>query len=160
MDHSSHQMTAHYARLADTAIREQWERAMKVNINGQALGGCGADRQCRAGRGHARLGKGDLPIEFGSIEVIVGAGMMVKRTLHARVVQAPLGLQAGRCVRVAAMPMRIGAFVLTAQDGPGGCSGPPAGDRWGSARVDRFRRLPGRRRCERFAAHQILERMR
>jgi hypothetical protein len=39
MDHSSHQMTAHYARLADTTIREQWERARKVNINGQALAG-------------------------------------------------------------------------------------------------------------------------
>jgi len=37
MDHSSHQMTAHYARLADTTIREQWERARKVNISGQAL---------------------------------------------------------------------------------------------------------------------------
>jgi len=30
-------MTAHYARLADTTIRAQWERARKVNINGQAL---------------------------------------------------------------------------------------------------------------------------
>ena len=37
LDHSSHQMTAHYARLADTTIREQWERARKVNINGQTL---------------------------------------------------------------------------------------------------------------------------
>lgn len=37
MDHSSHQMTAHYAPLADTTIREQWERARKVNINGQTL---------------------------------------------------------------------------------------------------------------------------
>ncbi len=39
LDHSSHQMTAHYARLADTTIREQWERARKVNINGQVLTG-------------------------------------------------------------------------------------------------------------------------
>jgi hypothetical protein len=37
MDHSSHQMTAHYARLANTTIREQWERARKVNITGQEL---------------------------------------------------------------------------------------------------------------------------
>ena len=37
MDHSSHQMTAHYARLADTTIREQWERAQKVNVQGQTL---------------------------------------------------------------------------------------------------------------------------
>lgn len=37
LDHSSHQMTAHYARLSDTTIREQWERARKVNISGQQL---------------------------------------------------------------------------------------------------------------------------
>lgn len=37
LDHSSHQMTAHYARLADTTIREQWERAQKVNVQGQTL---------------------------------------------------------------------------------------------------------------------------
>ena len=37
LDRSSHQMTAHYARLADTTIRKQWERARKVNVNGQAL---------------------------------------------------------------------------------------------------------------------------
>ena len=37
LDHSSHQMTAHYARLADTTIRQQWERARKVNINGHEL---------------------------------------------------------------------------------------------------------------------------
>ncbi|HEX5349628.1 MAG TPA: site-specific integrase [Pseudonocardiaceae bacterium] len=37
MDHSSHQMTALYAVLSDTTIREHWERARKVNINGQEL---------------------------------------------------------------------------------------------------------------------------
>ena len=37
LDHSSHQMTAHYARLADTTIRDQWERAHKVNIAGQEV---------------------------------------------------------------------------------------------------------------------------
>jgi integrase len=37
MDHSSHQMTSHYARLADTTIREHWERARKVNVSGQEL---------------------------------------------------------------------------------------------------------------------------
>jgi hypothetical protein len=37
MDHSSHQMTALYAVLSDTTIREQWERARKVNIAGQEL---------------------------------------------------------------------------------------------------------------------------
>ena len=29
LDHTSHQMTEHYARLSDTTIREQWERARR-----------------------------------------------------------------------------------------------------------------------------------
>ncbi|MGH3584854.1 MAG: tyrosine-type recombinase/integrase [Pseudonocardia sp.] len=37
LDHDSHAMTSHYARLSDTTIREQWERARKVTITGQAL---------------------------------------------------------------------------------------------------------------------------
>ncbi|WP_460431822.1 tyrosine-type recombinase/integrase, partial [Amycolatopsis echigonensis] len=37
LDHDSHAMTSHYARLSDTTIREQWERARKVNIAGEAL---------------------------------------------------------------------------------------------------------------------------
>ena len=37
LDHSSHQMTAHYARLSDQTIREQWERARKVGISGEEL---------------------------------------------------------------------------------------------------------------------------
>jgi hypothetical protein len=39
LDHDSHAMTAHYARLSDTTIREQWERARKVNIAGEQLPG-------------------------------------------------------------------------------------------------------------------------
>ena len=35
LDHSSHHMTAHYARLSDKTIREQWERAQKVNSHGE-----------------------------------------------------------------------------------------------------------------------------
>lgn len=35
LDHTSHMMTARYARLADATIREQWERAQKVNIRGE-----------------------------------------------------------------------------------------------------------------------------
>ena len=35
LDHSSPEMTAHYARLHDTTVREHWERARKVNIDGQ-----------------------------------------------------------------------------------------------------------------------------
>jgi Phage integrase family/Transposase len=31
LDHDSHAMTSHYARLSDKTIREQWERARKVN---------------------------------------------------------------------------------------------------------------------------------
>jgi integrase len=37
LDHDSHAMTAHYARLSDKTIREQWERARKVNIAGEQL---------------------------------------------------------------------------------------------------------------------------
>ena len=37
LDHASHQMTAHYARLSDQTIREQWERARKVGISGEEL---------------------------------------------------------------------------------------------------------------------------
>lgn len=37
LDHTSHQMTSHYARLSDTTIREQRERARKVNIAGEQL---------------------------------------------------------------------------------------------------------------------------
>lgn len=35
LDHTSHTMTARYARLADTTIRAQWERAQKINIRGE-----------------------------------------------------------------------------------------------------------------------------
>jgi len=34
LDHDSPQMTAHYARLHDTTVREHWEKARKVNIGG------------------------------------------------------------------------------------------------------------------------------
>lgn len=37
LDHASHQMTSHYARLSDKTIRGQWERARKVNITGDQL---------------------------------------------------------------------------------------------------------------------------
>jgi integrase len=37
LDHASHQMTAHYARLSDQTIRDQWERARKIGINGREL---------------------------------------------------------------------------------------------------------------------------
>jgi hypothetical protein len=35
LDHDSHQMTAHYARLSDAAIRRHWEQARKVSIRGE-----------------------------------------------------------------------------------------------------------------------------
>jgi integrase len=38
LDHTSHTMTAVYARLADTTIRAQWERAQKINIHGEPAG--------------------------------------------------------------------------------------------------------------------------
>jgi hypothetical protein len=34
LDHDSHAMTAHYARLHDTTVRRHWEAARKVNIDG------------------------------------------------------------------------------------------------------------------------------
>jgi integrase len=37
LDHDSAEMTAHYARLADTTVREHWERARKVNISGETV---------------------------------------------------------------------------------------------------------------------------
>jgi hypothetical protein len=37
LDHTSHTMTARYARLADTTIRSQWERAQKVNMRGEPV---------------------------------------------------------------------------------------------------------------------------
>jgi integrase len=37
LDHDSHAMTAHYARLSDTTIRRHWEQARKVNASGQTV---------------------------------------------------------------------------------------------------------------------------
>ncbi|MGW3738999.1 DUF6262 family protein [Streptomyces sp. NPDC005148] len=37
LDHDSHRMTAHYARLSDTTVRQHWEKARKVNISGEAV---------------------------------------------------------------------------------------------------------------------------
>lgn len=36
LDHSSTEMTAHYARLHDDTVRRHWERARKVDIHGRA----------------------------------------------------------------------------------------------------------------------------
>jgi integrase len=35
LDHSSGDMTAHYARLHDTTVRRHWEKARKVNVKGE-----------------------------------------------------------------------------------------------------------------------------
>ena len=37
LNHTSHTMTAVYARLADTTIRQHWERAQKINIHGESI---------------------------------------------------------------------------------------------------------------------------
>ena len=37
LDHDSHAMTAHYARLSDTTIRRHWEAARKVDAHGQTV---------------------------------------------------------------------------------------------------------------------------
>jgi integrase len=37
LDHESHAMTAHYARLHDTTVRRHWEAARKVNAQGETV---------------------------------------------------------------------------------------------------------------------------
>ena len=37
LDHDSAEMTAHYARLSDKTVREHWEKARKVNAQGQPV---------------------------------------------------------------------------------------------------------------------------
>jgi hypothetical protein len=37
LDHSSGEMTAHYARLHDTTVRRHWENARKVNTKGETI---------------------------------------------------------------------------------------------------------------------------
>ena len=37
LDHSSGEMTAHYARLHDSTVRRHWENARKVNTNGEIV---------------------------------------------------------------------------------------------------------------------------
>jgi integrase len=37
LDHDSPEMTAHYARLSDKTVREQWEKARKVSATGQPV---------------------------------------------------------------------------------------------------------------------------
>ncbi len=37
LDHSSGEMTAHYARLHDTTVRRHWEKARKVNAKGETV---------------------------------------------------------------------------------------------------------------------------
>jgi integrase len=37
LDHDSHRMTSHYARITDQTVRRHWEQATKVNINGERV---------------------------------------------------------------------------------------------------------------------------
>jgi len=37
LDHDSHAMTSHYARLSETTVRRHWEQARKVDINGDTV---------------------------------------------------------------------------------------------------------------------------
>jgi integrase len=37
LDHSSTQMTAHYAKITDQTVRRRWEQAAKVNISGERV---------------------------------------------------------------------------------------------------------------------------
>jgi integrase len=37
LDHDSHRMTSHYAKITDQTVRRRWEQATKVNINGERV---------------------------------------------------------------------------------------------------------------------------
>ena len=37
LDHDSHKMTSHYAKITDQTVRRRWEQATKVNINGERV---------------------------------------------------------------------------------------------------------------------------
>jgi hypothetical protein len=37
LDHESHAMVAHYARLHDSTVRRHWEQARKINVQGQEV---------------------------------------------------------------------------------------------------------------------------
>jgi hypothetical protein len=37
LDHESTEMTAHYARITDQTVRRQWEKATKVNVQGERV---------------------------------------------------------------------------------------------------------------------------
>jgi len=37
LDHDSHRMTAHYAKITDQTVRRHWEQATKVNIKGERV---------------------------------------------------------------------------------------------------------------------------
>ena len=37
LDHDSHRMTSHYAKITDQTVRRRWEQATKVNIKGERI---------------------------------------------------------------------------------------------------------------------------
>jgi hypothetical protein len=37
LDHDSHRMTSHYAKITDQTVRRHWEQATKVNVKGQRV---------------------------------------------------------------------------------------------------------------------------
>lgn len=37
LDHDSYRMTVHYAKITDQTVRRHWEKATKVNINGERV---------------------------------------------------------------------------------------------------------------------------
>src|SRR5260221_6450356 len=37
LDHDSHRMTSHYAKITDQTVRRRWEQATKVDINGERV---------------------------------------------------------------------------------------------------------------------------
>ena len=57
LDHSSGEMTAHYARLHDTTVRRHWEQARKVDIKGEEVSIDPAGPLAEAGWAKQRLGR-------------------------------------------------------------------------------------------------------
>jgi hypothetical protein len=85
LDHDSHAMTQHYARLSDTTIRRHWEKARKVNAAGQAValdpGGALAD----AAWAKQRIGRATQALPNGYCQL-----PMVKSCPHANSLTCPM----------------------------------------------------------------------
>ena len=57
LDHESHEMTAHYARINEKTVRRHWEQARKVNVKGQTVALDPAGPLAEAAWAKQRLGR-------------------------------------------------------------------------------------------------------